>query len=74
MRAMASAAFSDGESIRDAEVPVAADAVGVGGRELGGGGGAMAIGDRGGAGTGEERRVRPTEEDADRGRGQTRLV
>ena len=51
MRAIASAAFSDGESIRDEEVPAAADAVGVGGRELGGG--AMAIGDRGGAGTRE---------------------
>jgi hypothetical protein len=66
MRAIASAAFSDGESIRDEEVPVAADAVGVGRRELGGGG-AMAIGDRGGAGTREESTVRPTEEDADRG-------
>jgi hypothetical protein len=67
MRAIASAAFSDGESIRDEEVPVAADAVGVGGRELGGGGGAMAIGDRDGASTREERRARPTEEGADRG-------
>jgi hypothetical protein len=60
MRAIASAAFSDGESIRDEEVPVAADAVGVGGRGLGR---AMPIGDRGGAGKREER---PTQEYVDR--------
>ena len=37
MRAIARAALRDGESIRDEEVAVAAEAVGVGGREEAGG-------------------------------------
>jgi hypothetical protein len=52
MRAIARAALRDGESIRDEEVAVAAEAVGVGGRE--GPGGAMAIA---AAGTREQRSV-----------------